>query len=325
AGKGDPFAERLWRAHIVRLLGSAKRLNVKLPSPQMGLRDPRGLRYAVLLGVIVVFVIAGPKSGDRLLNGLMPVFGETVDNSVFVACVPPPAYTGLPPRSLTDSTIIVSGNDIKAPINSELVLRLRGTSARPVIDARPVPKEGQPRFAKSELGFEAKLTITRDSRVSVRLGSHNYGDWRFTVIPDASPTIAFTETPQAQQNSSLKLAYKGSDDYGVVKAAALIRPLDDKGTEVKTAEALVVELPVTGTGKQISNTVYRDLTAHAYAGMKVHISVQATDAAGQSGESTPVTIELPHRVFTDPLAQALIEQRKDLAVGGDKSKERVQT
>src|SRR4029450_5508941 len=115
--------------------------------------------------------------------------------------------------------------------------------------------------------------------------------------------IAFLETPQAQENSSLKLAYKGSDDYGIVKAAALIRPLDTKGQEVKTAEPLAVELPIAGSGKQVSNTVYRDLTAHAYAGMKVHISVQATDAAGQIGESQPVTIELPHRVFTEPLAQ----------------------
>ena len=34
AGKGDPFAERLWRAHIVRLLASAKALRLKLPTPR---------------------------------------------------------------------------------------------------------------------------------------------------------------------------------------------------------------------------------------------------------------------------------------------------
>jgi hypothetical protein len=62
--------------------------------------------------------------------------------------------------------------------------------------------------------------------------------------------MAFLETPQAQQNSSLKLAYKGSDDYGVVKAAAIIRPLDAKGAEIKTAEPLVVELPISGTGNR---------------------------------------------------------------------------
>ena len=32
AGRGDPFAERLWRAHIIRLLASAKNLTLRLPT-----------------------------------------------------------------------------------------------------------------------------------------------------------------------------------------------------------------------------------------------------------------------------------------------------
>ena len=44
AGRGDPFAERLWRAHIVRLLASAKSLKLRLPSPGLAKRDPKGLR-----------------------------------------------------------------------------------------------------------------------------------------------------------------------------------------------------------------------------------------------------------------------------------------
>ena len=52
AGKGDPFAEKLWRAHIIRLLASAQRLTLKLPRPNMASRDPRGLRFAVLIGVV---------------------------------------------------------------------------------------------------------------------------------------------------------------------------------------------------------------------------------------------------------------------------------
>ncbi len=38
---------------------------------------------------------------------------------------------------------------------------------------------------------------------------------------------------------------------------------------------------------------------------------------GRPGESAPLTIELPHRVFTEPLAQSLIEQRKNPAMGGE--------
>src|SRR5215475_13486992 len=170
AGKGDPLAERLWRAHIIRLLASAKNLRLALPSPGMARRDPRGIRYAVLLGLVVGFVIAGPQSGQRLISGLVPVFADSVDNSVFVAWVSPPEYTGLPPRSLTDTTVMNAAGDIQAPINSTLVMRLRGTNSRPTIDARPVPKGGQPKFVKGDAGYEAKLNIITGSHVSIRLG-----------------------------------------------------------------------------------------------------------------------------------------------------------
>ncbi len=149
---------------------------------------------------------------------------------------------------------MTASGDIQAPINSTLVMRLRGTSSRPSIDVRPVPKGGQPKFVKGDAGYEAKLNIAANSHVSVRLGSHSYGDYRFVIIPDQPPTIAFTETPAAQQNASLKLSYKATDDYGVVKAAALIRPLDDKGQEVKTAETLVVESAGAGARQSRSAT-----------------------------------------------------------------------
>jgi hypothetical protein len=206
----------------------------------MWLRDPHGIRFAVLLGLVVGFVIAGPQSGQRLLSGLLPVFNDAEDNSVFVAWVSPPAYTGLPPRSLTDTSVMTASGDIQAPINSTLVMRLRGTSSSPSIDVRPIPKAGQPKFAKGDTGYEAKLNISGNSHVSVRLGSHSYGDYLFVTIPDQPPTIAFAETPAAQQNASLKLSYKATDDYGVTKDAAIIRPLDHKAMEFKSYEALTL-------------------------------------------------------------------------------------
>ena len=43
--------------------------------------------------------------------------------------------------------------------------------------------------------------------------------------------------------------------------------------------------------------------------------LEARDAVGQVGRSAPFTFRLPARVFTDPLARALIEQRQNLATG----------
>ena len=58
--------------------------------------------------------------------------------------------------------------------------------------------------------------------------------------------------------------------------------------------------------------MFRDLTEHPYAGLDVDITLEATDAAGQTGTSNTVLFKLPARLFSDPLARALIEQRQNL-------------
>ncbi|MEC9369521.1 MAG: TIGR02302 family protein, partial [Pseudomonadota bacterium] len=58
--------------------------------------------------------------------------------------------------------------------------------------------------------------------------------------------------------------------------------------------------------------MYKDLTAHPWAGLDVRMTIIARDQAGQEGASEPVTFVLPARRFTKPLAKALVEQRRKL-------------
>ena len=67
----------------------------------------------------------------------------------------------------------------------------------------------------------------------------------------------------------------------------------------------------------MTQTNFADLTAHPYAGLLVDAHLEARDGAGQVGKSRTVTFRLPARVFTDPLARALIEQRQNLATSTD--------
>ncbi len=66
--------------------------------------------------------------------------------------------------------------------------------------------------------------------------------------------------------------------------------------------------------KQAQATSYHDLTPSPWAGLPVEIRLVATDALGQTGESETVRMKLPERVFTNPVARAIIEQRKELAI-----------
>ena len=195
AGKGDPFAEKLWRSHIIRLLASAQRLTLKLPKPNMASRDPRGLRFAVLIGVVLGFVVAGPRSGERLVSGLLPVFADAIDNSVFVAWVAPPSYTQLPPRSLTDSTVMNKDDVIPAPINSTLVMRLRGTSNR----ARN-RRASRPQGRTADL-HQRRCRASKRRSTSTRLRASPCGWDRAAMATGASRSFPTSRRPARSRKS----------------------------------------------------------------------------------------------------------------------------
>jgi uncharacterized protein (TIGR02302 family) len=306
AGHGDPFTEALWRAHVLRLLGSAKNLRLRLPSPHLGRHDPYRLRFAVLAGIVLGVVLAGPKTGERLLSAVMPPLNDPADAVEFNAWISPPPYTGQPPRTLAQGTTPGSG-EITIPWKSTLVLRVRDNSARPRLTVSP--SKQQFTFKKSDAGYEAKLILNKDVKVQVRIGAQGLGDWGFTIVPDKSPTIGFAEVPKADQRNGIRLAYKAADDYGVVNAVAKVVPVINP-----RATPLMVPLAPPANARQVTSAVTRDLTSNPYAGTEVNITLIATDAAGQNGESKPMKVKLPERIFTHPLARALIEQRKAVAI-----------
>jgi len=72
-------------------------------------------------------------------------------------------------------------------------------------------------------------------------------------------------------------------------------------------------LPQARTKDGVGQTI-KDLTDHPWAGAEVTMTLIAHDDGGNVGKSEPFTFRLPERAFTKPLARALIEQRRDLAM-----------
>src|SRR5262249_4463004 len=61
----------------------------------------------------------------------------------------------------------------------------------------------------------------------------------------------------------------------------------------------------------------KDLTEHPWAGTDVAMILTARDEAGNEGQSTAFEFRLPERPFSKPMARALVEQRRILALDGD--------
>jgi uncharacterized protein (TIGR02302 family) len=293
AGAGNPFAEELWRAHLLTKLQKLGRLRLALPRPSLKTRDPRGFRFIVLALLVLGAVLARGDWRERLADAFGPAGpGPSLD-----AWVDPPEYTQLPPIYLTADM-----RRIAVPQGSVLHLRVHGS------DHVPYASLGGAHFAGGQGEYVADAAIGNKGRLSVRADGRTIAGWDVAIIPDTPPTIAFTAPPARTDRDAIKLSYKADDDYGVVSARAIIRPHGRPGAP------LIVDLPVPAV-KGTAQTVFRDLTEHPYAGLDVDITLEDTDAAGQKGTSNTLRFKLPARQFTDPLARALIEQRQALSLG----------
>ena len=303
AGAGDPYAEALWKAHMRAMLARIGKLRVALPSPQLAKRDPYAIRFVILLALIAGVVVAGSDWKNRLAFALAPDAGSGSASATVDAWINPPAYTGLPPIYLKPGA--QNSGVIRVPVNSELVVRVHRSGVTP--DMVLTPASGhRPKILATGDEYAANTILRTDENIYIRAGGRALGNWRTRTIPDEAPHIVFSQPPSKTEHDAVKLSFSAADDYGVVAARALIKPV--KGTRV-----LAIDLPIDASAKTLKQTAYRDLTENPLAGLDVTITLEARDGAGQVAHSKPMRFTLPARVFTNPLARALIEQRQNLA------------
>jgi uncharacterized protein (TIGR02302 family) len=330
----DPLTRSLWQAHRLRLLQKLDRLKTGLPSPGMNRRDPMALRFLVPLLLVVSFLMAGPERIDRILDAVRPGAAVSTEAPPRIdAWVTPPAYTGRPPIFLTGDGSRPATLDPNAPVRvpegSVVTLRMPGL---PGLSAGAVTATGQPiafDVVPQERGRdddvappdERKLTLAGDSALTIARDGIPLLAWSFAVQPDAPPAIGLSRDPSATNSGALSLAYTLSDDYGVIAASGTIEPVE-AASEASRPLVMAPELPLNlprmrmreGNGETI-----RDLSAHPWAGAKVRLRLTAEDEAGQKGESAPVELVLPQRPFSNPLARAVVEQRRVLALDANRA------
>ncbi len=311
----DPVALALWQAQRERTLASIKRIRAGLPSPRLPIHDPWALRALVAVMMVAAYVAAGDERVLRVAaafdwNGVLSPANIRVD-----AWVTPPVYTGKP-----------AAGPLPVPAGSTLIVRSSGGSLDVVAGGgvtEAVPTEQAPKGTN-----ERHFTIAGDGTAHVRAPS-GQPQWRFSAIPDRAPTISLAKDPERQARGSLQMSYKIEDDYGVTEAQArfAVRPGEPpKGATDKAAEPrplfdppqFSLVLPNARTRNGVGQTV-KDLSEDPYAGADVTLTLTAKDEAGNEGRSEPFNMRLPERLFTKPLARALVEQRRVLALDANQN------
>jgi uncharacterized protein (TIGR02302 family) len=137
-------------------------------------------------------------------------------------------------------------------------------------------------------------------------------------IPDAAKT-ADAKTSDAKTSDAKTPDAKTPD-------AKIPEVKDGKNKEADKAERrplfeppqFPLVLPNARTRNGVGQTV-KDLSEDPYAGADVTLTLTAKDEAGNEGKSEPFNMRLPERLFTKPLARALIEQRRILALDANQN------
>ncbi len=321
---GDPVARALWQAQRDRTLATIRGLKPGLPSPRLPIHDPWGLRALVVILLVATFFAAGEERTPRMMaafdwKGAMAPSTVRVD-----AWVTPPVYTNKPPIILTAASNKDLGTPgsgpLPVPVGSTLLVRSSGGDLDIAVGGGVV--EVKPDSEAPKGTSERHFRITGDGTARVRAPSSE-APWSFTATPDKPPAIALAKEPQRQARGSLQLSYKLEDDYGVTEAEAQFAaapPAKAPGTKPADAPRPLFEapqfklvLPNARTRAGVGQTV-KDFSEDPYAGAEVTLTLTAKDEAGNQGHSEPFTMRLPERLFTKPLARALIEQRRILAL-----------
>ena len=346
----DPATDALWALHQRRAEAEAAGLTAGRPSPRAVEFDRYALRFGVVAALFACALVAGPQRYARVAavfdfgEAAAPGAGYRID-----AWIDPPAYTGKPPvlLDLVSDAARDTAHPLRlaVPAGSTVVIRSSGGSPVEVETTGPLlapvkrkigdGKKDDARTDDAERGVdvkqeagktadatsvgdgETKLILHGDSRLALR-HSGLRGIYDLAAIPDRPPTIVLREVPKRNARGSLTLAYTVGDDYGVAGAEAELSGPKIDGTPA-VGPALVdppkIQLSLPGMSHGLGDgETTADLSESPWAGASATMMLVARDEGGNEGRSEPVEITLPEKPFTNPLARALVEQRRLLVL-----------
>jgi len=295
---------------------SLENLHIGMPRPDIPRQGAFVLRAGVLLLFAIGFAVSYGQGSGRLADAFH--FGGMADASLLRidAWVTPPRYTGRPPIYLA---VQQEGEQHvpDVPQGSIVTIRAANTDWRTRLVLQQgrsktiVPPKADASQAKDARVYE--VALTQSARLALTTPSSDKG-WAFQVIAHGPPSITWIKPPQRAMNGTLDLDYKIDDRFGATKGWVEITPTHKAASALThplySAPAFDLVMPRGGKG---TGHTLKDLTNHPWAGANVELRLVIENGAGKRGESAPVSLTLPQRSFGNPLARAVIEQRRLLA------------
>ena len=301
------ISEAAWPAHYQKAHKDAESLRPARWRHALKPIDPYFLRFALPCALGLAMMVGYGDNYERLRRSLSPTWQSAINPSdvTYEAWVDPPAYTGRPPLYFKDK------RKIDVPEGSELVARISGVKDAPRL------KVGRKHLKLNRLGprsFEARTILKEKTTARWRIGTKEK-KWALNVLPDTAPYVVFEELPKADKRDRLAFTYTFEDDYGIEKFELKMRLLTENASDAEKFSSVTIPLSSPSVKRAEEADAALDLTKHEWAGRKVAGVLVVTDGTGQSDESQESFFVVPDKIFIEPLAKAIIEQR-NLVIAG---------
>ena len=311
-GATDPASQAVWAAHQARMARAAAQARAVSPDLRLSKRDPFGLRYIALTGLVMALMFGslwrvasvagiGPNPAQALANG-----------PSWEGWVQPPPYTGKPTLYLNDIDRVT----FEVPTGSRVQLRFYGE-----VGALSLAETVSGRSAEEQDAVAASHEFDVTQSGELRIDGPNGSKWNITATRDTPPTVSAKGDLAREADGRLKLEFSAKDDFGITGGQAVIAldlgAVDRRyglapAPEASDPVTLDLPLPITGSRAEFTETLLDDLSKHVFANLPVTISLSVSDAPGQTGSADPLRVTLPGKRFFDPLAAAVIEMRRDI-------------
>lgn len=310
-GADDVGSQAIWDAHLVRMQEKTRDARAVEPDLRVSSNDPYGLRYIAVLFMVVALLfgsiwpvgsVAEAGTGTELL----------ATGPVWEGWIEPPAYTGKPTLYLAD----IIANRVQVPQGSFITLRLYGQEGDLAVNETVSGRTDDLGAATDQQqGFE----VTQAGRLEIE--GEGGATWQILLLEDEAPTVELTGPIEADAQGEMSQPFSAMDDYGVLAGVATIE-LNLEGVDrrhgltiepdLRTVIVIDLPMPFSDDRADFEEFLIDDFSEHPWANLPVVLTLQVEDGLGQTGASDPENIILPGRRFFQPIARAVIEQRRDI-------------
>ena len=311
-GASDPASAAVWQAHQARMRVATQSARAVQPDLRVSDRDPYGLRFMALLMFVVALLF-----GSVLRVGSVAQIAQNgggaalATGPVWEGWITPPAYTGKPVLYLND----IAPGAVQVPLGSDITLRLYGEVGALSVTQTVSGDAAVPPVTDPQQSF----SVAQAGQITI--DGPNGAVWDVGILADAAPYVTLTAPIESDAMGELNQAFAASDDYGVESGTATFA-LDlsavDRSygltVDPDPIDPVVLDLPMpfSGDRSDFDEFLIDNLSQHELANLPVTLTLSVTDAAGQTASTPAEPMTLPGRRFFQPVAKAIVEQRRDL-------------